>query len=111
RRHTISKRDWSSDVCSSDLTQGISYQSVFGAVLFAGIIFLLLTFTTLRELLIAAIPEPLKVGITAGIGLFIAFLGLRMSGLVVANEENLVMLGDVTERVTLLLSGGLFITR
>src|SRR5699024_12028775 len=46
-------------------TQGISYQAVFGAVLFAGIIFLLLTFTSLRELLIAAIPAPLKVGITA----------------------------------------------
>lgn len=91
-------------------TQGISYQAVFGAVLFAGIIFLLLTFTTLRELLIAAIPEPLKVGITAGIGLFIAFLGLRMSGLVVPNEENLVMLGDVTEPVTLLSIVGLFIT-
>src|SRR5699024_6801792 len=41
-------------------TQGISYQVVFGAVLFVGIIFLLLTFTYLRELLIASIPEPLK---------------------------------------------------
>src|SRR5699024_10465024 len=55
-------------------------------------------------------PEPLKIGITAGIGLFIAFLGLRMAGIVVANEENLVMLGDVTEPVTLLSIVGLFVT-
>src|SRR5699024_9792127 len=46
-------------------TQRISYQAVFGAVLFAGIIFLLLMFTHLRELFIAAISEPLKIGITA----------------------------------------------
>src|SRR5699024_7209711 len=91
-------------------TQGISYQAVFGAVLFAGILFLLLTFTHLRELLIEAIPEPLKVGITAGIGLFIAFLGLRMSGIVIPNEENFVTFGDVTEPVTLLSIAGLFLT-
>src|SRR5699024_7848823 len=63
-------------------TQGVSYQAVFGAVLLAGIIFLLLTFTSFRELIIKAIPAPLKFGITAGIGLFIAFLGLQQSGLV-----------------------------
>src|SRR5699024_5222564 len=83
-------------------------QAVFGAVLFAGIIFLLLTFTSLRELLIAAIPAPLKVGITAGIGLFIAFLGLRSSGIVVENPETFVALGDVTSPVTLLSIVGLF---
>lgn len=91
-------------------TQGVSYQAVFGAVLFAGILFLLLTFTTFRELLIAAIPAPLKFGITAGIGLFIAFLGLRMSGIVVANEETFVAFGDVTDSLTLLSIVGLFIT-
>ena len=91
-------------------TQGISYQAVFGAVLLAGLIFLLLTFTSFRELLIAAIPAPLKVGITAGIGLFIAFLGLRMSGIVVPNEDNYVAMGDVTDPVTLLSIAGLFIT-
>lgn len=91
-------------------TQGISYQAVFGAVLFAGIIFLLLTFTTLRELLIKAIPAPLKFGITAGIGLFIAFLGLKMAGIVVENPETYVAFGDVTDPLTLLSIVGLFIT-
>lgn len=91
-------------------TQGVSYQAVFGAVLLAGIIFLLLTFTSFRELIIKAIPAPLKFGITAGIGLFIAFLGLQQSGLVIANEETLVSFGDVRDPGTALAIAGLFIT-
>src|SRR5690625_3300355 len=91
-------------------TEGVSYQTVVGAVLLAGIIFLLLTFTTFRELIIKAIPAPLKFGITAGIGLFIAFLGLQQSGLVIANEETLVSFGDVRDPGTALAIAGLFIT-
>ncbi len=52
---------------------GISYEAVFGAVFLAGIIFILLTFTALRETLIHAIPSSLKYGITSGIGLFIHY--------------------------------------
>jgi len=90
-------------------TQGVSYQAVFGAVLLAGIIFLLLTFTKFREMLLESIPNSLKFGITAVIGLFIAFLGLQMSEIVVANPETLVALGDVTNANTLLSIIGLFI--
>ncbi len=92
------------------LNQGISYQTVFAAVFFAGVLFILLTFTPLRKSLIAAIPETLKVGITVGIGLFIAFLGLRMSGIIVQNPETFVAFGDITNPVTLLSIIGLFIT-
>ena len=91
-------------------TQGVSYQVVFGAVLMAGILFLLLTFTKLRVLLIESIPVPLKYGITAGIGLFIAFLGLKMSGLVVANPATFVAFGDVREPRTVLAIIGIVIT-
>src|SRR5699024_9781078 len=91
-------------------TQGVSYQAVFGAVLLAGIIFLLLTFTSFRELIINAIPAPLKFGITAVRGLFIAFLGLQQSGRVIANEETLVSFGDVRDPGTALAIAGLFIT-
>ena len=91
-------------------TQGVSYQVVFGAVLLAGILFILLTFTKLRESLIESIPAPLKYGITAGIGLFIAFLGLKMSGIVVANPATLVSFGNVREPGTALSIIGLFIT-
>src|SRR5690625_3513740 len=60
-------------------SHGVSYQVVFGTVFLAGIIFVLLSLTKLRETLIGAIPSSLKFGITSGIGLFIAFLGLKMS--------------------------------
>lgn len=91
-------------------TQGVSYQVIFGAVFLAGILFLLLTFTKLRELIIESIPDSIKYGITSGIGLFIAFIGLRMSGIVVANESNLVALGDLREPVTVLSIIGIFIS-
>lgn len=90
--------------------QGVSYQAVFGAILFAGLIFLALTFTSFRERLIESIPTSLKFGITAGIGLFIAFLGLQMSGLVVPSEATMVTLGDLTDKGTVLAIIGLFIT-
>ncbi|PAV29805.1 guanine permease [Virgibacillus profundi] len=91
-------------------TQGLSYQVVFGAVFLAGIIFILLSLTKLRETLIVAIPASLKYGITSGIGLFIAFVGLRNSGIVVPNEATIVGLGDLHHPMTLLTIAGLFIT-
>ena len=91
-------------------THGVTYQTALGAVFLASLIFLLLAFTKFREVLIEAIPAPLKVGITAGIGLFVAFLGLRMSGIVVADEATYVALGDLTEPGTALAIIGLLIT-
>src|SRR5699024_5113581 len=82
----------------------------FGNRVLSGIIFVLLSLTNLRETLIRAIPSSLKFGITSGIGLFIAFLGLKMSNIVVANEENLIGLGDLHEPIALLTLVGLFIT-
>ncbi|OCA82283.1 guanine permease [Bacillus sp. FJAT-27225] len=91
-------------------THGVSYQIVFGAVFLAGILFLLLSLTKFREMLIEAIPDSLKYAITSGIGLFIAFLGLKMSGIVADNPETLVSLGDLHKPGTLLAIGGLLIT-
>lgn len=91
-------------------TQGLSYQVVFGAVFLAGLLFLLLSLTKLRETLIFAIPDSLKYGITSGIGLFIAFVGLRNAGLVVPNEANIVGLGDLSDPGVLLTIFGLLIT-
>lgn len=91
-------------------TQGVTYQVVFGTVFLAGIIFILLSLTKLRETLISAIPPSLKFGITSGIGLFIAFLGLKMSGIVIPDEVNMVGLGDLSESITRLTLIGLFIT-
>ncbi|RXJ02791.1 NCS2 family permease [Anaerobacillus alkaliphilus] len=92
------------------ITQGVSYQVVFGTVFLAGILFLLLTFTRFRELLIQSIPPSIKYGITSGIGLFIAFIGLQMSGIVVASPATLVTIGDLRAPFTALTIFGLFIT-
>ncbi|QKS71870.1 NCS2 family permease [Paenalkalicoccus suaedae] len=89
---------------------GVSYQTVLGAVFLAGLLFIILTFTPFREMLLRAIPASVKYGITAGIGLFIAFIGLRMSGIVVPNEETFVTLGDLTTPNAGLTIAGLFIT-
>ncbi|WP_252314956.1 NCS2 family permease [Sinobaca sp. H24] len=85
----------------------IGYEVAFGAVFVSGIIFIILSLTPFREKLIEAIPSNLKYGITAGIGLFIAFIGFRMSGIIVAHPENLVALGDLQSAPVLLTLTGL----
>ncbi|MBC1247998.1 NCS2 family permease [Listeria booriae] len=91
-------------------TQKLDYTTAFTAVFVAGIIFLLLSLTPFREKLITAIPHTLKAGITAGIGLFIAFLGFRMTGIIVKSDSNLVGLGDLHSPEALLAIVGLLIT-
>ncbi|WP_088007752.1 NCS2 family permease [Indiicoccus explosivorum] len=88
----------------------LDYTAAFAAVFIAGLLFVLLSLTKFRETLIRAIPENLKHAITAGIGLFIAFIGLRLSGIIVAHEANLVSLGDLSSPPVLLTLFGLFIT-
>lgn len=88
----------------------IDYMTAFSAVFIAGILFVILSLTPFREKLISSIPDNLKHGITAGIGLFIAFIGLKLSGIVVGHETNLVQLGDLTSPPVLLALFGLIVT-
>ncbi|MDE3838065.1 guanine permease [Bacillus methanolicus] len=88
----------------------IDYQTAFAAVFVAGIIFVILSLTPFRKKLIEAIPENLKHGITAGIGLFIAFIGLRLTGIITSHPTNLVALGDLHSPSALLALAGLAIT-
>ncbi|MEH7096631.1 NCS2 family permease [Neobacillus vireti] len=90
--------------------QGISYQTAFAAVFVAGIIFVILSLTPFREKLIEAIPDNLKHGITAGIGLFIAFIGLRETKIITAHPSNLVGLGDLHSPSAVLAIIGLAVT-
>ncbi|PEZ82199.1 NCS2 family permease [Bacillus sp. AFS017274] len=90
--------------------QGLSYQTVFGTVFIAGLLFLLISVTSLRKMIIDAIPNSLKYGITSGIGLFIAFIGLKNAGIVMPNESTMVTLGDLHQPGTVLALAGLFIT-
>ena len=82
-------------VCLGQL-QGIDdpWKIALAAVLVEGIIFIILSFFKLRETIVNAIPENLKYGITSGIGLFIAFVGLKGAGAVVSDDSTLVALGN-----------------
>ena len=82
-------------VCLGQL-QGIDdpWKIALAAVLVEGIIFIILSFFKLRETIVNAIPENLKYGITSGIGLFIAFVGLKGAGVVVSDDSTLVALGN-----------------
>lgn len=75
---------------------GYSWQMALTAVFIQGIIFLLLTFFNIRELIVRSIPYTIKNAISVGIGLFITLLGLQNAGLVVKNENTMVTLGDMS---------------
>lgn len=89
---------------------GYSWQFALTAVFIEGLIFILLTLTNLREAIVNAIPASLKNAIGAGIGLFIAFIGLQNAGVIANNDATLVSLGDITSGAPLLAMIGLLIT-
>jgi AGZA family xanthine/uracil permease-like MFS transporter len=84
---------------------GATWNEALGVVFISGVAFLLLTMTGFREKVIDAIPIQLRLAVGAGIGLFIAFIGLKNLGLIVANPATLVGLGPLTPTVTLGLLG------
>lgn len=88
---------------------GIPWQTGLTGVFFSGIIFILLSLTGIRETIINAIPVQLKYAVSAGIGLFITFVGLKGAGIVVADEGTIVTLGDFTKGDTLLAVVGIVI--
>jgi AGZA family xanthine/uracil permease-like MFS transporter len=92
------------------LGMGYTWQFALTAVLIEGIIFILLTVTKVRSLLLKAIPGTLNKAIGAGIGLFIAFIGMENSGIIVNSDATLVTLGNITEGTALLAMIGLFIS-
>ena len=92
------------------LGMGHSWQFALTAVLLEGIIFVILTVTKVRTWLINAIPGTLKKAIGAGIGLFIAFIGMQNAGIIVNNDATLISLGHITEGKALVGLIGLFIT-
>ena len=97
-------------VYSVCLGMGYSWQFALTAVLIEGLIFIALTLTNVREAIVNAIPLSLRNAIGAGIGLFIAFIGLQSAGVVVADSATIVTLGDITSGSALLALIGLVIT-
>ena len=92
------------------LTMGYSWQFALTAVFIEGILFIIMTLTKIRTLLLNAIPATLKKAIGAGIGLFIAFIGLQNAGIIVNSDATLVTLGSITEGKALVGVIGLALT-
>lgn len=93
---------------------GYSWQTALAAVFIEGIIFILLTALNIREQIVRCIPTNLRYAISAGIGLFIAFIGLKNAGIIVSNPATFVALGDFTPTailacVGILVSGALIV--
>ena len=92
------------------LTMGYTWQFALTAVLIEGIIFIILTVTNVREAIINAIPKAMKSAVSAGIGLFIAFIGLVNSHIIVDNGGTIINLGDIMHGAAALALIGLVIT-
>ena len=88
---------------------GVPWTAALGAVFVSGVAFLLLTAIGVRQLIVAAIPAELYASVAVGIGLFIAFVGLRNSGIVVANPATLVAMGNLRHPDTALSLFGLLL--
>lgn len=89
---------------------GYSWQFALTAVFLEGLLFILLTVTNLREKIVDVLPDTLKKAISAGIGLYIAFIGLKSANIIVDNPATLVSLGDITTGSALLGVIGIAVT-
>ncbi len=92
------------------LGKGIPWSEALGMVFVNGLIFLALSLSGIREKIIAAIPHALKIAVTCGIGLFIAFIGLKNGGVIVANPATFVGAGDFASGPVALCLAGVFLT-
>lgn len=88
---------------------GVPWQTALGAVFISGAIFLLLTIGGIRQLLVSAIPHELHAAVAGGVGLFIAFIGLRNAGIIISEPSTIVGLGNLHNPQTVLALFGLLL--
>src|SRR5271156_1779696 len=88
---------------------GVPWETALGAVFLSGIAFLILTAVGIRQMIVSSIPVELYAAVAVGIGLFIALIGLRNSGIIVASKETLVTMGNLRNPETLLAVAGLLL--
>ncbi|MGJ3241423.1 MAG: NCS2 family permease [Opitutales bacterium] len=89
---------------------GIPWQNALGLVFWNGVLFVLLSVTGVRSRVARAIPHSLRIGVQCGIGLFIAFIGLKNGGIIVASDATLVTIGDLSQPGPLLVILGIILT-
>jgi adenine/guanine/hypoxanthine permease len=87
------------------LGMGLTWQTALGAVFISGLVFLLLSVLKVREAIVRAIPESLRYGVAAGIGIFLALIGLGSVGFIVGSPATIVTFGGITPQVLLFLGG------
>lgn len=83
-------------------TTGMTAEVAFGVIFIEGIIFVLISFIGLRRIVVNAIPTSVKISISAGIGLFIALIGLKSGGIIITSDNDTLVLGDLTTATALL---------
>jgi len=88
---------------------GVPWETALGCVFLSGVAFLVLTLVGARQLILNAIPRSLFAAVAAGVGIFIAFIGLRDAGIIVPNAATAVALGDLTKPTAALSIGGLLL--
>ena len=88
---------------------GYSWEIALGAVFIAGILFFIMSVTSLRSWMIASIPMNLRIAMGAGVGLFIGIIGLKSGDIIITNDDTLLALGDFTKIETLLAAIGFLI--
>jgi AGZA family xanthine/uracil permease-like MFS transporter len=89
---------------------GLPWQAALGAVFISGCLFMAISLLRVREAIINGIPQSLRMGITAGIGLFLAIISLKSAGIIAANPATFITLGDLHKTPTLLAIAGFFLT-
>ena len=89
--------------------RGVPWQTALGVVFLSGLLFLILTLTNVREQIVNGIPDCLKHGTAAGIGLFIAFVGFRNANIIVANASTFVGLGKISDPQVILAAVGILL--
>ncbi len=92
------------------LGMGMAWETALTGVLVSGVIFIIISLTGLREIIINAIPAQLKYAVGAGIGLFITYVGFQSAGIIKNDNDTLTVLGDITSGNTLLAIFGVFVT-
>ncbi|WP_026374943.1 NCS2 family permease [Aestuariibacter salexigens] len=92
------------------LTLNVPWQGALGIVFWNGVLFIALSLSGIRSKIADAIPDALKIGVQCGIGLFIAFIGLKNAGIISANPATLVSLGDLSQAAPLVALAGIILT-
>lgn len=91
------------------MQMGYPWQTALGAVFISGVIFLILTFAKVRQLIVYSIPDGIKIATAGGIGLFITLIGMKEGGIVVGNEATLIAFNDITHHSPLLTLFGIIV--